>query len=380
MASLEPPSLTSSSHAFATIGTKWVSAGMVRSGCASSISRSSVVPDRETPTTKGAGGRPVSRPRRRSVRLRVSRAMRRRIQAGRPLSAGRIAGRGSDVDHYPFPALKKPMNQPWDAPLQVPDCPEGWTTGPPDYVGIGAQRCGTSWWYDSMRRNPGIQRSPLGKEVHYFDRYWRGDAPDDIAAEYASLFPRQPGNIVGEWTPRYLADHWAIPLLRRAAPNARLLVMLRDPVARYRSAIARLERKAEERGCRVLLPQVNDANWRGFYFEQMRHLLDLFPRDQVLVLQFERCVADPAGEMERTCRFLGVEPPREFPERLTQHKQADRKTRALPPHVSDELAGRYREDSSRLGELCPEIDLSLWPSVDGPPRRAPSAATAVVDG
>jgi hypothetical protein len=228
-----------------------------------------------------------------------------------------------------------------------------------------------------MRRNPGIQRSPLGKEVHYFDRYWRGDAPDDLAAEYASLFPRRPGNIVGEWTPRYLADHWAIPLLRRAAPNARLLVLLRDPVARYRSAIARLERKAIERGTRVLLPQVNDAAWRGFYFEQLRRVFELFPREQVLVLQFERCVADPVAEMERTCRFLGMDPPDEFPGRLMEHKQADRQTPGLSPVVSSELAERYREDSTRLSELCPEIDLSLWPSASSPQRRAPSAAAPI---
>jgi len=266
------------------------------------------------------------------------------------------------------------MYQPWDAPLQVPDCPEGWTTGPPDYVGIGAQRCGTSWWYDSVRRNPGIQRSPLGKEVHYFDRFWHGEEPDDIAAEYGSLFPRRPGHIVGEWTPRYLADHWAIRLLRKAAPNARLLVMLRDPVARYRSAVARLQRKAEERGSRVLLPQVNDALWRGYYFEQLRHVFDLFPREQVLVLQYERCVADPVTEMERTCRFLGMDPPEEFPERLMEHKQAGRQTPGLTQEISEELATRYREDSLHLAELCPEIDLSLWPSASTPVRRGGAAA------
>jgi Sulfotransferase domain len=264
----------------------------------------------------------------------------------------------------------RPMRKPWNAPLQVPDCPEGWTTGPPDYVGIGAQRCGTSWWYDSMRRYPGIQRSPLGKEVHYFDRYWQGNAPDDVAAEYASLFPRRPGSIVGEWTPRYLADPWAIRLLTEAAPKARLLVMLRDPVARYRSAIARLSRLAEERGGRVLLTQVNDAVWRGFYFEQLRHVFELFPRDQVLVLQFERCAADPVPEMERTLRFLGMEPPDEPPERLMLHKQAGRTTAELPPMVSEELAERYRNDSRQLAELCPELDLSLWPSVSGSGRRA----------
>jgi hypothetical protein len=271
----------------------------------------------------------------------------------------------------------RPMRKPWNAPLQVPDIPEGWVTGPPDYVGIGAQRCGTSWWYDSMRRYPGIQRSPLGKEVHYFDRYWQGNQPDDIAAEYASLFPRRPGTIVGEWTPRYLADPMAIRLLKEAAPDARLLVMFRDPVARYRSAIARLKRMADERGDRVLLAQMNDAIWRGFYYDQLRHVFDLFAREQVLVLQFERCSSDPVPEMERTCRFLGVDPPDEPPERLTLHKQAGRKTDPLAPLVADELAERYRDDSMHLAEMCPEIDLSLWPSVSSPSRRSAGVAPSV---
>jgi hypothetical protein len=167
-----------------------------------------------------------------------------------------------------------------------------------------------------------------------------------------------------------VADPWAIRLLRKAAPNARLLVILRDPVARYRSAVARLQRKAAERGQRVLLPQVSDAVWRGFYYEQLRHVLDVFPREQVLVLQFERCAAEPVVEMERTCRFLGMDPPEQFPERLMEHKQAGRETPELPPAISEELARRYRDDSLHLAELCPEIDLSLWPSVSAPRARA----------
>lgn len=253
--------------------------------------------------------------------------------------------------------------RPWNAPLEIPECPPGWTTGPPDYVGIGAQRCGTSWWYDAMRRHPGIKRAPLGKEIHYFDRFWQGNAPDDIAAEYASLFPRPPGKLVGEWTPRYVADFWAIPLLRKAAPDARLLVMLRDPVARYRSAVARLDRLAEERGGRVLLASVSDATWRGFYFEQLRRVFEFFPREQVLVLQFERCVQSPASEMERTWRFLGLEPLTEPPERLMKHKQAGRRTSELAPAVAEALAERYRDDAAQLAELCPEIDLTLWTSL-----------------
>ncbi len=79
--------------------------------------------------------------------------------------------------------------------------------------------------------------------------------------------------------------------------------------------------------------------------------------------------------MERTCRFLGMDPPEEFPERLMEHKQAGRQTPGLTPEIGGELVERYREDSSRLAELCPEIDLSLWPSASAPGRREGAAAS-----
>jgi hypothetical protein len=56
-----------------------------------------------------------------------------------------------------------------------------------------------------------------------------------------------------------------------------------------------------------------------------------------------------------------------------EHKQAGRQTPGLPEAVGEELAGRYRDDSQRLAELCPEIDLSLWPSATAS-RRAGAAA------
>ena len=81
--------------------------------------------------------------------------------------------------------------------------------------------------------------------------------------------------------------------------------------------------------------------------------------------------------MERTWRFVGVEPMPEPPERLLKHRQAGRGTPQLEPSLSGELAERYREDSARLAELCPEIDLSLWPSVAGE-GRTPSAPAAAL--
>ena len=250
----------------------------------------------------------------------------------------------------------------WAEPLEVPECPEGWCVGPPDFVGIGAQRSGTSWWYRGIEAHPGVVRiKGQRKELHYFNRFWDGQVPPDFAQTYANLFPRPPGTISGEWTPRYMHDYWSLPLLREAVPDARVLVILRDPVERYRSGAARMVRLAEEAGRALRMIEITDALWRSFYHEQLKRLFELYPRDQVLVLQFERCLTDPAGQMEATCRFLGLEPFDELPSQLVR----ERSPRDKPPladRLRDELVARLSDDVRQLIDLCPEIDPSLWPN------------------
>lgn len=251
-------------------------------------------------------------------------------------------------------------------PIEDPEVPDGWRTGPPDLVGVGAQRAGTTWWWrGAIRPHPGFVRdSKPGKEIHFFDRFWDGrEIPSDLADQYARQFPRPEGAITGEWTPRYMHDFWALPLLARAAPDARILVMLRDPVERYRSGIAREERLADEDGTPLEIAIVGDAVYRSMYAQQLERLFELFPRERVLVLQHERCSADPLGEMQRTQSFLGLEPLTEMPKLLVrEHKPSKNKTE-LRPELGDELVGRLAADARRTAELCPEVDLGLWPSV-----------------
>lgn len=185
--------------------------------------------------------------------------------------------------------------------------------------------------------------------------------PDDVAEQYASLFPRPEGSITGEWTPRYMHDFWSLRLLRRAAPQAKILVMLRDPVERWRSGTSRAVRLADEAGEPIRLVQLSDAVWRGFYFEQLRRLFDLFPREQVLVQQFEKARDEPLSEMARTCEFLGIEPFTELPGAMNR-KREPREKRPLPGEMREELVALLADDVRRTAELVPEIDLARWPN------------------
>jgi hypothetical protein len=225
-------------------------------------------------------------------------------------------------------------------------------------VGVGVQRSGTSWWYSLIESHPSVHTlAAATKELHYFDRYWREPFDHDDEAGYARLFRRPPGKLGGEWTPRYMFDPWTPPLLRRAAPDARLLVLLRDPVARFASAMA--HRAA--RGWRTDAAAVAEAVSRGFYHEQLSRLLRHFPRRQVLVLQFEKCRDHPAAMLGATLSFLGLAPVSPPSARLQAAKQGRSRRRVeLPSVVLDEVRAGYRADVARLANAFPEIDLVLW--------------------
>ena len=59
------------------------------------------------------------------------------------------------------------------------------------------------------------------------------------AEAYTAWFPRPEGTITGEWTPNYAFSHRLPVVLQAVAPRTKLIVMLRDPVERYRSDLSR---------------------------------------------------------------------------------------------------------------------------------------------
>jgi hypothetical protein len=268
-----------------------------------------------------------------------------------------VLGRRKKAENAP---KERPLPR-WARPLEVPDCPPGSRTGPPDFVGIGAQRSGTSWWYRGVEEHPAIASVPgQPKELHYFNRFWQGELPDGWVEQYHQLFPRPDGQLAGEWTPRYMQDFWTPTLLREAAPNAKLLAILRDPVERFRSGVERTVRRSP--GKRPIdLVHVSDAVDRGRYAAQLRRVLDHFPREQLLVLQFERCLDEPMEELARTWRFLGLDPQGELPGSMHGPGKAREKPE-LPERWRKELVARLADDVRDLQALFPEeIELGLWP-------------------
>jgi Sulfotransferase domain len=217
-------------------------------------------------------------------------------------------------------------------------------------VGIGAQRAGTTWWHALMTEHPRVFGPPV-KELHFLGRRAL-EREEGVADEYARYFPRPSGAVAGEWTPSYLQNRHVPGQLRAIAPEARLLVLLRDPIDRYRSGAARARRAGRDR----------NALRRGLYATQLGRYLEQFPREQILVLQYERCRADPAPELARTFAFIGVDPsfsPKRFD---VEGARSFGARDVLPEDLRRRLLRRYEPEVLALADLGIELDLSLWPN------------------
>jgi hypothetical protein len=153
------------------------------------------------------------------------------------------------------------------------------------------------------------------------------------------------------------------------------LLLLRDPVDRFFSGLAHQKRA----GLRCDGAALADAFERGMYHRSLTSWQEYFAADQILVLQFERCVANTDGQLARTFEFLrlskyAVVPP----ERAADTQQASAR-REYDEDVRARLVDLYAADVVALAGQLPDIDLSLWPNFahlagnGGPPDSVPES-------
>jgi hypothetical protein len=231
--------------------------------------------------------------------------------------------------------------------------------GPPDFVGVGVSKCGTSWWFNLILAHPDIH-GPVKKELLFFNRIFferhRNVDPSDAELEaYHDWFPRPAGSKTGEWTPSYLFSYRLPPILRRAAPDAKVLVLVRDPVARYQSDISR----------RMSRQRLQNVRYRGlahgYYGALLQPWEAAYDPSELLVLQFESCIRQPAELLAATYRFLGLDD--SFcPDQLRQAVNRTKSKRPLDEGFKRLLVECYEADVVALAERYPQIDLGLWPN------------------
>lgn len=296
--------------------------------------------------------------------------------AKRPVRAARkrlssVASR-SKKDTSVWPLMVKPFT-----PSDFSHVEKGWRIGPPDFVGVGMPKAGTSWWYSALLQHPTIYPHRLyrqeealkTKELHYFTHFTNTPYSDSARRNYQQAFAAPPGGICGEWSVTYLLHPGSLKRLHDTAPQAKILVMLRNPIDRYMSHVNHL---IQNRGRRFGVTGdeaklfashsvVPEAYLHTLYGLGLSRLLSLFPRERILVLQYERCVQDPDGEMAKTFQFLDVDsqfiPPGLQRKVNKQGYVIDKPDQEL----RRQLAGIFQTEVETTLALFPnEIDSGLW--------------------
>lgn len=204
----------------------------------------------------------------------------------------------------------------------------------PNFFLVGAPKCGTTAMYNYLAAHPDIFM-PRTKEPTFFaqdlDEGKRGDDRLFIRDldHYLALFSDWRGEPrVGEGSVWYLYSRIAAGQIKQFAPDARIIIMLRDPVEMTYSLHAhRLARGAEELESfeEALRIETDRAQGRRFpkhayvlkgllytevakYASQVERYLNIFGQDRVLVVIFEEFIADPGSAYRQVCEFLEVDP------------------------------------------------------------------------
>ncbi len=250
----------------------------------------------------------------------------------------------------------------WEAGFDQHDTPAlqaGEVSGPPDFIGIGVQRAGTSRWYNLIMQHPAVTgRLSIHKERHFFNRFGIHTFGPQEIADYHAWFPRRAGTTTGEWTPAYFKCPWAPELAARAAPDAKLLVLLRDPIERFRSGLGYHKGGSPPGAAQV------SAFARSFYAPALLQWQTAFDPAQILVLQYEACSADPSKQLARTYEFLGLDPSFRPANLDAVVNRGQSKKPDLPEDARRRLLEEVRADIEAVAKLAPTLDLSLWPSAD----------------
>lgn len=200
----------------------------------------------------------------------------------------------------------------------------------PNFLILGAAKAGTTSLHYYLAQHPEIYMSRV-KEPRFFaleaeklnfqnpDNLINYDSITDLK-EYQKLFANvSTETAIGEASPLYLYSSKAVERIKHYIPQAKLIVVLRNPVERAYSCYTHLVREGYETlsfeaGLAAESERIAD-NWAhlwhyrqaGYYYRQLKRYFSCFSQEQIRVYLYEDLRQDSVSLVQNVCRFLQVE-------------------------------------------------------------------------
>ncbi|MBU1199708.1 MAG: sulfotransferase domain-containing protein [Nanoarchaeota archaeon] len=240
----------------------------------------------------------------------------------------------------------------------------------PDFLIIGTQKSGTTSLWANLRQHKDIEMSPYfkpdpeesknTKEVHFFDydKNWY-----KTKAWYKQLF-NDNNKLQGEATPTYILFPESCKRMYKTVPNAKLIIVLRNPVTRAYSAFNHYNQGYKKNknvkkwdwylpGASFeenILAEKKDKYKKGiartgFYINQIKEILKYYPREQIHIIIAERMKKNMKKTYKEVYEFLGV---KQFMQKFLRKIQTRRYKEPIKTSTANMLEKLYSPYNKKL--------------------------------
>lgn len=180
----------------------------------------------------------------------------------------------------------------------------------PNFLVIGAAKAGTTALYHYLRQHPDVFM-PEVKEVRYsrYEGVTDADVQVHTRAAYERLFASAgTAKAIGEASPQYLNSEVGPDRIAEDLPDVKLIVLLRDPVARaYSSYLGRQRGGSERRSVDEAMRPGTYYVETSRYFPRLSRYIHRFGRDRVKVILHDDLSTKTHEVVGDLFGFIGVD-------------------------------------------------------------------------
>jgi hypothetical protein len=173
----------------------------------------------------------------------------------------------------------------------------------PTFLGIGAQRAGTTWLHHCLAEHPDIYM-PEKKEQRFFNFNWnKGLEHYKTAFKDGKAF-----RVRGEITPDYYHNLSAMQRIRETLPEVKLVFIMRNPIERaysqYELYYGTEHRKMSFQETYFAHPEI--IEW-GMYGKHVESILRLFNKESIHFVEYEALLTSPVETLASIFQFVGAD-------------------------------------------------------------------------